>query len=164
SIEHLHEWRKRSKDLRYALDLLEPTWPPVVKALADEVHALTDRLGDDQDLSRLDRVLRDEPASFGTPEDRAPLRGLTTVRRDALSCRRKPGASANDSTARSRRRSSSVSGGTGRRGECSAAADPRPFGAVPGRQRPPPRAIVCRRALPVAPRGQCSLGRLRVPG
>jgi len=84
SIEHLHEWRKRSKDLRYALDLLEPTWPSVVKALADEVHALTDRLGDDQDLSRLERVVQDEPASCGTPEDRAALLGLIDVRRDEL--------------------------------------------------------------------------------
>jgi len=84
SAEHLHEWRKRSKDLRYALDLLEPTWPPVVKAFADELHALTDRLGDDHDLSRLEEVVHAEPASCGTPEDRAALLGLIDVRRDAL--------------------------------------------------------------------------------
>ena len=84
NVEHLHEWRKRSKDLRYALELLEPTWPPVVKAFADEGHALTDRLGDDQDLARLEQVIHAEPASCGTPEDRAALLGLIDVRRDEL--------------------------------------------------------------------------------
>src|SRR5262249_61355037 len=34
SVENLHEWRKRSKDLRYSLHLLQPTLPPGGEALA----------------------------------------------------------------------------------------------------------------------------------
>jgi len=59
TVANLHEWRKRAKDLRYALDLLEPLWPPVLKALADETDALGDRLGEDHDLALLRRFVRD---------------------------------------------------------------------------------------------------------
>ena len=51
--ENLHEWRKRAKDLWYHLTLLEEAWPPVMRALADEAHELSDRLGDDHDLAVL---------------------------------------------------------------------------------------------------------------
>jgi len=54
SAEHLHEWRKRVKDLWYHCSLLEDTtWKPVMSALADEAHELSDRLGDDHDLAVL---------------------------------------------------------------------------------------------------------------
>jgi CHAD domain-containing protein len=53
SAEHMHEWRKRVKDLWYHLSLLQDTWTPVVSALADEAHELSDRLGDDHDLAVL---------------------------------------------------------------------------------------------------------------
>jgi CHAD domain-containing protein len=50
STENLHEWRKRVKDLWYHCSILEETWKPVMRALADEAHELSDRLGDDHDL------------------------------------------------------------------------------------------------------------------
>jgi CHAD domain-containing protein len=53
SAEHMHEWRKRVKDLWYHLLLLQDTWKPVMSALADEAHELSDRLGDDHDLAVL---------------------------------------------------------------------------------------------------------------
>src|SRR5215207_1432513 len=53
SAEHLHEWRKRVKDLWYHCSILERAWPPVMAALADEAHELSDRLGDDHDLAIL---------------------------------------------------------------------------------------------------------------
>jgi CHAD domain-containing protein len=53
SAENMHEWRKRVKDLWYHLDVLRDTWEPVMKALADEAHELSDRLGDDHDLAVL---------------------------------------------------------------------------------------------------------------
>jgi CHAD domain-containing protein len=84
SVEHLHEWRKRSKDLRYVLDLLRPVWPPVMKTFADQAHELTDRLGDDHDLSELQRFVLGQPASCGTSEDCAALVALIDVRRGEL--------------------------------------------------------------------------------
>jgi CHAD domain-containing protein len=53
STENLHEWRKRVKDLWYHCLLLQGAWPPVMRVLADEAHALSDRLGDDHDLALL---------------------------------------------------------------------------------------------------------------
>jgi CHAD domain-containing protein len=53
STEALHEWRKRTKDLRYHLSLLKEAWPAVMKAEADEARALSDHLGDDHDLALL---------------------------------------------------------------------------------------------------------------
>ncbi len=53
STEKLHEWRKRVKDLWYHCSILQETWKPVMTALADEAHELSDRLGDDHDLAVL---------------------------------------------------------------------------------------------------------------
>jgi CHAD domain-containing protein len=65
----LHEWRKRAKDLWYHLRLLRVAWPPAMQALADEVHELTDHLGDDHDLAVLsdaarERIAGDAPQRF----------------------------------------------------------------------------------------------------
>jgi CHAD domain-containing protein len=53
SNEALHEWRKRVKDLWYQLALLRETWPAVVGPESDEAHALSEKLGDDHDLTLL---------------------------------------------------------------------------------------------------------------
>jgi CHAD domain-containing protein len=53
STENLHEWRKRAKDLWYHCTILQESWKPVMSALADEAHELSDRLGDDHDLAVL---------------------------------------------------------------------------------------------------------------
>jgi CHAD domain-containing protein len=53
SVAALHEWRKRVKDLWYQQTLLCRLWPPVMTAVGDEAHELSDRLGDDHDLAVL---------------------------------------------------------------------------------------------------------------
>jgi CHAD domain-containing protein len=70
SDEALHEWRKRVKDLWYDIRLLESADRKRLSGLADELHQLSDRLGDDHDLvmlreraersSELDGSARDE--------------------------------------------------------------------------------------------------------
>ena len=50
TAERLHDWRKSVKYLWHAVEVLSPAWPPVLGALAEEVHALSDHLGDDHDL------------------------------------------------------------------------------------------------------------------
>src|SRR5262245_6900334 len=52
-----HEWRKRSKDLRYGAELFEPVWPEAMKDVAQALHDLTDRLGDDHDFAELRKTL-----------------------------------------------------------------------------------------------------------
>lgn len=56
----LHEWRKRTKDLRYALELLGAIWPELIQPLAQQAHHLTNLLGDDHDLAVLREVAREE--------------------------------------------------------------------------------------------------------
>jgi CHAD domain-containing protein len=57
SVEHLHELRKRGKDLWHAAQLLRPAAPTRMKKLARRAHRLSDLLGDDHDLAvLLDRV------------------------------------------------------------------------------------------------------------
>jgi CHAD domain-containing protein len=53
TAQHMHEWRKRVKDLWYHVTLLQDAWRPVLKALADEAHELSERLGDEHDVSVL---------------------------------------------------------------------------------------------------------------
>jgi len=61
TAENLHELRKRVKDLWYQERLLQPAWPAMLGAHADEAHTLADMLGDDHDLAvlaeRLPRTL-----------------------------------------------------------------------------------------------------------
>jgi CHAD domain-containing protein len=65
SDENFHEWRKRTKDLRYELELLQPAWPEMIEPLAAQAHRLTDLLGEDHDLCVLRGVIADEV----TPDD-----------------------------------------------------------------------------------------------
>jgi CHAD domain-containing protein len=53
SVEGLHEWRKRVKELWYHHTLMRSLWPPVMEAVGDQVHELADRLGEDHDLATL---------------------------------------------------------------------------------------------------------------
>ena len=62
TTEHLHEWRKRAKDLWYHQRLLRDAWPELFKAQADAADRLTKLLGDDHDLAQLAEHLPDEPA------------------------------------------------------------------------------------------------------
>jgi CHAD domain-containing protein len=76
--EHLHEWRKRSKDLWYDLRLLAPVGGQAVRGHAKEAHVLADLLGDDHDLAVLrdalvkdaDRVPADVDAVLGLIDHR----------------------------------------------------------------------------------------------
>ena len=61
TVEALHNWRKRSKDLWYHLRVLGPLSPGIVGGQAKEAHALSDLLGDDHDLA----ILRGTLASLG---------------------------------------------------------------------------------------------------
>jgi CHAD domain-containing protein len=53
TVEGLHEWRKRTKEFWYDHELLRTLWEPVMKAVGNEAHDLSDLLGDDHDLAVL---------------------------------------------------------------------------------------------------------------
>jgi CHAD domain-containing protein len=82
TVENLHAWRKRAKDLWYHLRMLKPLSPGIVGGQADEAHKLADLLGDDHDLA----VLRDalEKGAGAVPVDLDAVIGLVDHRRAQL--------------------------------------------------------------------------------
>jgi CHAD domain-containing protein len=86
--EVFHEWRKQVKHLWHQLEIVEPVWPEVIKALADECHALADLLGQEHDLAVLRDVLKTEsPSSVGAGSsvDEAIQTSRADLQRQALS-------------------------------------------------------------------------------
>jgi CHAD domain-containing protein len=61
----LHEWRKRVKYHRYHLKLVHEAWPQVLGAHRQQLHELSDLLGDDHDLALLRTTLHADPQRFG---------------------------------------------------------------------------------------------------
>jgi CHAD domain-containing protein len=51
--EELHEFRKRTIDHRYQMELVEPLWPRMAKIWIDEAQRLRDALGQHRDLALL---------------------------------------------------------------------------------------------------------------
>jgi CHAD domain-containing protein len=76
---NLHEWRKRTKDLRHQLELLELLWPDVMKAAAGQSRDLTKELGDDHDLAVLCTLLDDVTGDM--PDAAAETLGALIARR-----------------------------------------------------------------------------------
>jgi len=84
SDESVHEWRKRSKDLRYELELLAPSWPQTVEPMAQLLHDLTDLLGQDHDLAVLREIAVDELRDRLPEEEVEMIQPLVTQRREEL--------------------------------------------------------------------------------
>jgi CHAD domain-containing protein len=85
TVEDLHDWRKRVKDLWYHERLIEPAWPEALAGQAEEAHRLSEMLGDDHDLAVLARLLAGadgEPPPV--PADPARLVALVGERRAEL--------------------------------------------------------------------------------
>jgi CHAD domain-containing protein len=82
--EHLHEWRKRAKDLWHALQIVRPADPKRMKARANRAHRLSDLLGDDHDLAVLrEHVEEADPAAIPEPA-RTALLSVIDRRRGSL--------------------------------------------------------------------------------
>ena len=85
AAEHLHDWRKRVKDLWYQERLLRDAWPTVLKAQIEELDALAEVLGDDHDLAVLRALLvSGEGAAAQVAADLDPLVAYIDVRRAGL--------------------------------------------------------------------------------
>ena len=84
TVERLHDWRKRVKDLWYHQRLTCPAWPGVLDAQAEEAHRLSEILGDDHDLAVLADIVSgdgDGPTALVDPD---PLLELIAERRAEL--------------------------------------------------------------------------------
>lgn len=69
AAETLHEWRKRVKYLWYGVRILHPIWPQPMATLADEIHDLSDLLGDDHDLHQFQTFWQ----QMQVPAEKRPL-------------------------------------------------------------------------------------------
>jgi CHAD domain-containing protein len=88
--EAFHEWRKRAKDLRYHVDLLEAIWPETMKNVEKTLHDLTDHLGDDHDFAELRRVLTTSPKLTEGADGVATVIELIDRRRSELQASARP--------------------------------------------------------------------------
>jgi CHAD domain-containing protein len=84
SVERVHKWRKRVKDLWYHLRILQKAWPSVVGETADEAHELADLLGDHHDLAVLAEDARGRSDRFDSKADLKALVAAAERRQDAL--------------------------------------------------------------------------------
>jgi CHAD domain-containing protein len=89
STKRWHEWRKRVKYHRYHVRLLRDAWRPVLDPWREELHALTDFLGDDHDLAVLRGALASDDVAT-SPDHRATLEALIDRRRAELQARAQP--------------------------------------------------------------------------
>ena len=83
STEHLHDLRKRTKDLWHAAQILRPAAPKRLKRLANDAHELSDLLGDDHDLATLSEAV-DRHATTLSSQEREQLDALIADRRKKL--------------------------------------------------------------------------------
>ncbi len=68
NAEAFHTWRKRTKDVRHQVQFLSPIAPEMVTA-ADDLHRLTNLLGDAHDLDHLEAAARlHDPVGFDGPD------------------------------------------------------------------------------------------------
>jgi CHAD domain-containing protein len=84
SNEHMHEWRKRAKDLWHATQIVRPASPKRMKTLAKQAHQLSDLLGDDHDLAVLRARVVKGGVAFEQPSTRKALLAVIDRRRTAL--------------------------------------------------------------------------------
>jgi CHAD domain-containing protein len=81
--EHLHELRKRTKDLWHAGQVLRPAQPKAMRAISRRAHDLSDLLGTDHDLAMLLAAARERPETLAAGEPEL-LETLVEQRRAAL--------------------------------------------------------------------------------
>ena len=84
SSENLHEWRKRAKDLWYQVLLLRRIWPEQMGAMAAELKALGELLGDDHDLVMLKQAASNLSSTEAGFREIETLNGLIDRRRHEL--------------------------------------------------------------------------------
>ncbi len=88
--EIFHEWRKRVKYLWHQIEILESLWPKVFSMLADELHTLSNYLGDDHDLAVLRALILDQPKGFTNENELMRLVRLIDRERLELEAQARP--------------------------------------------------------------------------
>ena len=84
NAQSYHHWRKRAKDLRYHLALLENTWKPVMGGFLDSATDLETHLGDDHNLTVFRNLLLKSPKQFGSRQKLSNLLKVLSDRQQRL--------------------------------------------------------------------------------
>jgi CHAD domain-containing protein len=79
-----HDWRKRVKDFRYQLCLLEPAEGRKLLLYQKRVKRLEKWLGDDHNLTVFRDALRKQPRAYGDPHDVSALLDQIKCRQESL--------------------------------------------------------------------------------
>ena len=87
TTDRLHEWRKRVKYLWYQVQVVRDAAPSLLRPLVDNLHQLSDALGDDHDLGVLVERIRADPQRFGSTAERDGAISLAERRRADLQSR-----------------------------------------------------------------------------
>jgi CHAD domain-containing protein len=83
--ENFHEWRKRTKYLRYQLEMLMKAWPHLLTMYEESLHDLSDQLGLDHDLSLLqDKAHNFKDLAFKSEQEYELLTALIMQQRQLL--------------------------------------------------------------------------------
>lgn len=82
--ENFHEWRKRVKYIWYHVRLLDPLWPGLFPAWAEQLHDLSEYLGVAHDLAQLRATILERPELCADDEQRRLLLDLLERRRAEL--------------------------------------------------------------------------------
>jgi CHAD domain-containing protein len=90
SPQQFHEWRKQVKYLWHHLELLQPAWPGLLAALADETHDLSDLLGDEHDRTVLEEHLCARPDMVTDPDAGRLLTAALSEQREHLRAAARP--------------------------------------------------------------------------
>jgi adenylate cyclase len=80
----LHEWRKRTKDLRYQLNLLQQLWPDVFKGYLKSIKKLEQLLGQDHNLVVLHDLTREMANLTDFSQDSRQLLPIIALEQRAL--------------------------------------------------------------------------------
>lgn len=73
SSQRLHEWRKQTKYFLHQLQILEPSWGPLEKEMAERLDRLADLLGEDHDLAELRPLIEEREVRRVMDDRRAVL-------------------------------------------------------------------------------------------
>lgn len=88
--ENFHEWRKRVKYLWYHSRILRPLWSEIFAELAEQIHDLSDYLGDAHDYAEFNRLLAEQGIDLGSEREVRALAALSEARRKHLEIEASP--------------------------------------------------------------------------
>jgi CHAD domain-containing protein len=90
SPQKFHEWRKRVKYTWHHIEFLQPLWPALFETLANEMHQLSDYLGEAHDAAVLAAYIQENKGDFADEPELVSLLTRLSERQQALEVTAQP--------------------------------------------------------------------------